>query len=56
MKRKPSLSLVPSEAEIAARRMPQRRWWHRFRREKPTTFHRCLAVHMAGARPTSALR
>ena len=35
---------------------PRRRWWHRFRRPRPSTCHRCLAVHMAGARPTSALR
>lgn len=26
-----------------------------FRRKKPTTFHRCLAVHMHFAQPRSAL-
>lgn len=27
-----------------------------FRRKEPTTFHKCLALHMAQARDTSALR
>jgi hypothetical protein len=31
-------------------------WMHRlFARSEPTTFHKCLAVHMASAAPRSAM-
>lgn len=35
---------------------PRRRWLHLFRRQAPTTFHKCLAVHMHFAKHTSLLR
>jgi hypothetical protein len=54
----PTPTLMPPPALAAAPRsvQPQRRPLGRlFRRETPSTFHRCLAVHMHFAQRASAL-
>ena len=49
------LSVDPA---MSGRKPLKRRWWHRFawRRKEPTTFQRCLAVHMHFAENMGALR
>jgi hypothetical protein len=54
----PTQAPMPTPAPLAAPRavQPERRPLGRlFRRETPSTFHRCLAVHMHYAQRASAL-
>jgi hypothetical protein len=63
MDKRPLVTTLPEHHEIARRLPAEERlwWWMRLgkllaRRPEPSTFHRCLAVHIHNANRGSALR
>ena len=51
---KPKLAVVPEMAADKPK-IARSRWWHRLRRREPTTYEKCLAVHLHFAQARSAL-